>query len=496
MTTGEKVRDLMEKSGLSQKKFADSVGINPVSFCNYLKKDNFSLKMIHRMAESLQIPYTDLLPDLATKEEKIPEPFINGYIEYDGKIEAVRSVDDIERLLERIRETANPVSTIVKEPCCLLFDLDNTLINSDAKRPYLAQKPLDWQAIHAQIPKYRLYDGIEDVLQWAKDNGIKVGIVSSARRDHIEKVLAHFNLSGFIDIIIGNQWAYKKPNPKLIEMALEGLGVNSDRTLYMGDHEVDAEMCARASVRFVGCLWDCYHKDELAVFGCKTISKPQEIKELISNLESIPLLESKKNKAAKQQKKKQVKKEKPKYNIRCSDEGYAYFYMDVPLSNWWDSVPAIQYDGHTFNASESLFMYLKAKHFKDEEAAAKIVEADNMTYEKPKQRWDAVKKLGRKVKNFDVKEWAGPSRAAMAIALKQKAQYDEEFKKVLLDPQYAGMTFCEASPRDPKWGIGIDAKTAMEVGRAGWKGHNFLGRALTDLRNELRPDLKKSQKNG
>ena len=182
--------------------------------------------------------------------------------------------------------------------------------------------------------------------------------------------------------------------------------------------------------------------------------------------------------------KKQQKEEKPTYDIRCSD-GCAYFYSDVPLSNWWDSVPAIQYDGHTFNASESIFMYLKAKYFNDEETAAKIVEADNKTYDEPKKRWAAVKRLGKKVKNFSDKKWAGPNRKAMATALRQKALYDEEFKRVLLDPQYAGMTFVEASPYDRIWGIGISATTALKKGVAGWKGHNFLGRALTELRDEL-----------
>jgi len=168
--------------------------------------------------------------------------------------------------------------------------------------------------------------------------------------------------------------------------------------------------------------------------------------------------------------------------------------MDVPLSNWWDSVPAIKYDGHTFNASESIFMYLKAKHFKDDDTAAKIVAADNKTYAQSKSRWDAVKRLGKQVKGFSDEEWKGPNRKAMYAALKQKAKYDKEFKRVLFDPKYAGMTFVEASKYDKIWGIGIDAKTAMEVGEKGWKGHNFLGRALTDLRNELRPDLAKKPK--
>ena len=477
MTTAEKVRGLIEKSGLSQKAFSESESIHPVSMSNYLKNDNFSMKALKKIAEAQGVSISSLLP---TKREKkiVTTPLINGYIEYDGKIEAIRSIDDLRMLLERISPSIKPISESIKEPFALLFDLDNTLINSDAKRPLLKQRPLDWQAINAQIPKYRLYDGIEDVLHWAKDNGIKVGIVSSTKKDHIEKVLKHFNLTDYFDIIIGNQRSYKKPHPKLIEMALESLGAKAEKALYIGDHEEDAEMCSRAKIRFVGCLWDSWHKKELAIRGCKTITKPQEIMGLFDSFEEIPLLVPN-----------DTKKEKPQYDIRCSDEGYAYFYMNVPLSNWWDSVPAIEYDGHTFNASESIFMYLKAQCFNDEEIAEKIVEADNMTYDRPKKRWDAVKKLGKKVRGFDDKIWARHNRDAMYTALKQKALYDEEFKRVLLDPQYAGMTFVEASKYDKIWGIGIDANTAMRVGKAGWQGHNFLGRALTDLRNELRPDL-------
>lgn len=294
MTTADKVRDLVKKSNGSQKAFADSVGIHPVSFCKCLKNDNFSMKSLKRIADHQGISIDSLLPDSAPKEAVSPAPSINGYIEYEGEIEAIRSVEE------------------------------------------------------------------------------------------------------------------------------------------------------------------------------KAFTKKCE--------------------------RKQANEDMPKYNICCSDEGYAYFYMDVPLSNWWDSVPAIQYDGHTFNASESIFVYLKAKHFNDAETAAKIVKADNKTYAQSESRWRAVKNLGRKVKGLNYREWTKYRQDAMYTALKQKAQYDEEFRRVLLDPQYAGLTFVEASKYDPDWGIGIDARTAMKVGRAGWKGQNLLGRALTKLRNELRPDLEKVQK--
>ena len=317
MTTAEKVRELINKGGLSQIAFAKKVGIHHITLCKCLKEDNFSMKSLKKIALAQGVSIDTLLPDNALKEETKPTPPINGYIEYDGKIEAIKCVEDLARLWSRVSGMANLVSNSTK-------------------------------------------------------------------------------------------------------------------------------------------------KEEKAT--------------------------------STQRKQKRTEEEKPRYNIKCSDEGYAYFYSGVPLSNWWNSVPAIQYDGHTFSSSEAIFMYLKAKHFKDEETAAKIVEADKKTYAQPDGRWRAVKRLGKQVKNFSDREWAGPNRKAMATALKQKALYDEEFKRVLLDPQYAGMTFVEASPYDRIWGIGISATTAMKKGVSGWKGHNFLGRALTDLRNELRPDLEKTPK--
>ncbi len=312
MTTAEKVRSLMAKSGQSQKAFAVSAGIHPITLCKCLKEDSFSMTSLKKIAKAQGVSISSLMP--SNREKKMqPAPLINGYIEYDGTIEAIKSVEDLERVWNRVSGKTTPV--------------------------------------------------------------------------------------------------------------------------------------------------------------CKQTTEPQEASSI-------------------HPKEKQSGKATPKYDIRCSDEGYAYFYQDVPLSNWWDSVPAIEYDGHYFNASESIFMYLKAKCFGDDATATKIVETDNKTtYKQPESRWRAVKKLGRAVEGFDDKVWARHNRDAMRTALKQKVKYDEEFQRVLFDPKYAGMTFCEASPRDTIWGCGLSKREAMEKGRAGWEGHNFLGRALTDLRNEMRPDL-------
>ncbi len=48
-----------------------------------------------------------------------------------------------------------------------------------------------------------------------------------------------------------------------------------------------------------------------------------------------------------------------------------------------------------------------------------------------------------------------------------------------------GTTLVEASPRDTIWGIGLGARTKKAVDRKQWRGSNWLGEALTQVREEL-----------
>ena len=179
-----------------------------------------------------------------------------------------------------------------------------------------------------------------------------------------------------------------------------------------------------------------------------------------------------------------------KYNVKCSDEGYAYFYQNVPFSNFWAGDTQLEFDGHKFNSSEAVFMYQKAMLFGDTEVASKIVETDNdSSFETLLKRCTAVKKLGRKVRGFVQETWDAECYGMMYNAIQCKAEYDMEFRSLLLSPEYAGMTFVEATHRDVIWANGLSIKDSMALGRDGWTGQNLLGQALTELRNKLRPDL-------
>lgn len=151
MTTAEKVRYLMEKSGLSQAKFAESVGIHHVNFCNYLKKDSFSPKMIQRIAANLNIPYTDLLPD-DSKEDIAPN--VVGYLEYNGEIVKIKDLKGLKKFVEKVDATMTLMNTkqvkLPKQKPITLADID------------LAKKE-EYDASQIQIKSFRHgYDIVDD----------------------------------------------------------------------------------------------------------------------------------------------------------------------------------------------------------------------------------------------------------------------------------------------------------------------------------------------
>lgn len=213
---------------------------------------------------------------------------------------------------------------------------------------------------------------------------------------------------------------------------------------------------------------------------------PTDVVKIVSQVEpkeSEPkLVKTKKGKKEKKSKRKTreekvaeaLAKQKEKVNstIRCTDE-YVYFYQDTPLSNWWVSEPSIEYDNHTFTSSEALFMYLKAKLFRDEYMADVIASSF----------YDEAKALGSIVRNFDDAIWERERENAMYIALKAKLEADSAYKETLLSEEYKGKTFVEASPSDEIWGILRSIKEASE-GKE-WKGLNLLGKLHTIIRDEL-----------
>ena len=82
--------------------------------------------------------------------------------------------------------------------------------------------------------------------------------------------------------------------------------------------------------------------------------------------------------------------EKDKYIVTDS---HVYFHGSF-LSNWYPC--SIEYEGKSFHCSEQLYMWFKARFFRDEETADKILKCTHAR---------EAKDLGRQVNGFDKERW-------------------------------------------------------------------------------------------
>ena len=93
-----------------------------------------------------------------------------------------------------------------------------------------------------------------------------------------------------------------------------------------------------------------------------------------------------------------------------------------------------------------------------------------------------IKKYGRQVKNFDENIWNQHKYKIMLDGLRLKFSQNPSIKRILLKTNTKNLY--EASPYDKIWGIGYDAKNALNVDESKY-GENLLGKALMELRTEF-----------
>lgn len=148
---------------------------------------------------------------------------------------------------------------------------------------------------------------------------------------------------------------------------------------------------------------------------------------------------------------------------------HVYFWSSF-LGNWSKVPQGIKYDGKVFPTAEHIFMYIKAKTFKDKESMSLIEQAIS-----PKE----AKDIGRRVKGYKDDVWESYRINAMYDALVSRVKCDTPFKEFLIN--HSGFTFVEASPYDRIWGVGLSEDDPLILDEGNWKGRNLLGQVMSQV---------------
>lgn len=147
---------------------------------------------------------------------------------------------------------------------------------------------------------------------------------------------------------------------------------------------------------------------------------------------------------------------------------YGYF------SNWF-RCNITDKNGIKYTSTEQYFMYQKAILFNDLEVAEKILKESNQA---------KIKALGREVKNFVSSVWDDNKYRIMVDANRYKFSQSPDLKDLLLATRDSELV--EASPYDKIWGIGLSPSDIKALDKISWRGQNLLGKALMEVRSELK----------
>ena len=143
------------------------------------------------------------------------------------------------------------------------------------------------------------------------------------------------------------------------------------------------------------------------------------------------------------------------------------------MSQWARSPFTV--DGVEYPTAEHWMMVRKAEMFNDQDALNKILKTSD-----PK----TAKAIGRQVRGFEKDTWEKDCFDLVVEGNVEKFTQNVEFEKQLIGTGDAVLV--EASPYDKIWGIGLDSTDYRAQDPFTWKGTNFLGFALMEVRAQIK----------
>jgi ribA/ribD-fused uncharacterized protein len=161
------------------------------------------------------------------------------------------------------------------------------------------------------------------------------------------------------------------------------------------------------------------------------------------------------------------------YDSNLLEESYYYFWETKhPFSQCYKCNFVV--GNKKFTSTEQFIMYGKAILFGDTHSANKILATNNVQEQK---------QLSQQVKNFDKETWDLNAVSIVYNGNKEKFRQNIEFLNLLLSTK--GQTIVKASPDDNLWGIGLTKDQEEAKSIFTWKGSNWFGIVLTELREEF-----------
>ena len=107
-----------------------------------------------------------------------------------------------------------------------------------------------------QMDYSRLYAGVDKTLASLKKNGALISLLTTKVQDQAERILEHFNLTGYFDLVMGRRDGIAhKPSPEPLQIICSELKTGYNKTIMVGDTELDIQCGKSAGTYTCGVLY-------------------------------------------------------------------------------------------------------------------------------------------------------------------------------------------------------------------------------------------------
>jgi putative hydrolase of the HAD superfamily len=104
--------------------------------------------------------------------------------------------------------------------------------------------------------QFRLFPDVLPTLTRLRADGRRIGVVSDAQRVYFRTELVAAGLVPFVDVAVtSGEHGFRKPDPRLFNIALARLGVPATEAIYVGD-SVDRDLCGAQAAGITPVLID------------------------------------------------------------------------------------------------------------------------------------------------------------------------------------------------------------------------------------------------
>lgn len=109
------------------------------------------------------------------------------------------------------------------------------------------------------------FDGVVPMLEALKAAGVRMGVVTSKRKDAAQRAMDDLGISRHMECIVGGtDTKLHKPHPDPVLYGCELLGVDPANCLYVGDSPFDIQAGSSAGCKTIAVTWGMFSEERLA----------------------------------------------------------------------------------------------------------------------------------------------------------------------------------------------------------------------------------------